>query len=239
MKNIRISRSNILLFIIAVSIISCNRPEGKDPGKSDQPANVVPDTSKSPRVGQAPTTPANSITTGPSAEVIPGLPQSSDPNRSAPIGSIAILRPQQLAEFHPRMADFNLSKVKEIDEKTEAQSIILFRARNDTSRTIKSTIIDINEKGGSKLIKEMSQIQKAGHETRVVEGESVTSYYTEIKGMPAIKAYIPSKTVATLYILVGDHRAVVLREYKVTSADHLVEAAKTIDLKKFETLSRN
>lgn len=233
------SRRSILLFIIAFSMSSCSRPEGKDPSKADPLSSNISDSTKVTLPTVSPVNPGNSVIPLPSTDVMPEMPQSSDPNRLTPVGSVPILRPQQLAEFHPKLPDFLLSKVKEVDEKTEAQSIILFRARTDTSRTIKSTIIDINERGSSKLVKEISQIQKAGHETRIVEGESITSYYTEIKGLPSIKSYIPSKTVATLYILVGDHRAVILREYKVSSPDHLIEAAKTIDFKKFETLSRN
>ena len=238
MKNFRLIGYCILLFIFTANINSCNKPEGKDPSKSNQSANGIADT---PKVA-SPTPSANSenkIVLKSSNGVMPSLPQPTDAQRLAPVGSVPLLRPGQLAEFHPRLPDFNLSKAKVVDEKKEAQSIILFRMRSDTARTIKSTIIDVNELGASKLIKEMAQIQKAGHETRVVEGEPITSYFTEIKGMPAIKAFIPSKSVATLYVLVGDHRAVVLREEKVTSADHLIQAAKTIDFKKFETLSRN
>ncbi len=233
------SRNSILVVIIVFSISSCNRPEGKDPSKSDQPSSNSIDSSKVTPPTSSPVNPGNSVIPLPSTGVMPEIPSSSDADRLAAIGSVPLLHPQQLAEFHPRLPDYLLSKAKVVDEKNEAQSVVLFRMRSDTSRTIKSTVIDINERGASKLIKEMSQIQKAGHETRIVEGEAITSYYTEIKGMPAIKAYIPSKTVATLYVLVGDHRAVVLREEKVSSADHLVEAAKTIDFKKFETLSRN
>ena len=239
MKNYSIIRCSILLFIVALSFNSCNRPEGKDPTKNDQPAIAQVDTPKPNPPSQVPMGSGNVVIPMPSTGVMPELPQSPGMDRSAPIGSIPLLRPQQLAEFHPRLPDFNLSKAKEVDEKDEVQSVILFRNRKDTSRTIKSTIIDINEKGASKLIKEMAIIQKAGKETRVVEGESITSYYVKIKDMPAIKAYIASKNVANLYILVGDHRAVVMREEKVASADHLVEAAKTIDFKKLETLSRN
>lgn len=99
--------------------------------------------------------------------------------------------------------------------------------------------MDANESVASKQIMDISQMQKKRHETKVVDGESITSYYTEINGMPAVKAYISSKKVATLFVFVGDHRAVAFRENKVSSSDHLVEAAKTIDFKKLETLSRN
>ena len=163
----------------------------------------------------------------------PGAPMSS-----APIGSVPILRPEQLVEFHPRLPDFTMSKVQVTDNKDEAQSIIFFKYRQDTTRVLRSIIMDVNEKASGKLIYEMSQMAHKKEESRVVEGESITSHYLEINGMPAIKAFIPSKNAATLYILVGDHRAVSLHEYRVKSTDHIVEAAKTIDFKKLETLKR-
>jgi len=240
MINNSIIKCSILLFIVTLSVNSCNKPEGKDPIKNESNVPIAIDTAAT----QVQTPPsANSqdphVVPMPSTGTMPQLSQSVDVDHLAPIGSVPLLHPQQLVEFHPKLPDFLLSTVQEIDKKDEAQSIIFFKLQSDTSHKLKSTIIDINEKGASKLIKEMAHYQKAGHETRVVDGESITSYYIDIKGMPAIKAYIPSKSVATLYILVGDHRAVVLREEKVTSADHLVAAAKTIDFKKFETLSRN
>ena len=169
---------------------------------------------------------------------MPTPSQLSEVNRSAPIGSIPILRSEQLAEFHPRLPDFILSKVQVRDEEKESQSIILFKFRADTTRTLRSTVMDANETAASKLIMQISEMQKKKQETKVVAGESITSYYTEIKGMPAIKAYIPSKNLATLFVFVGDHRAVALRESNVRSTDHLIESAKTIDFKKFENLSR-
>ncbi|MDP4219956.1 MAG: hypothetical protein Q8896_05915 [Bacteroidota bacterium] len=233
MKILRARYWIILLLISVASINSCNRPDKNDPSKAE-PAVATPDTPNNPPVVS--TTPINPGTTTmpkPSSEI----PQPSQP--SIPAGSMPILRPQQLAEFHPRLPDFMLSKVKEVDQNQEAQSIILFRYIDDTSRYIISKIMDANEKGAGKLIMGISDMQKKGQETRVVEGESITSYYLEIKGMPAIKAYIASRREATLFILVGDHRAVSLREFNVSSPDHLVEAAKTIDFAKFESLARN
>jgi len=249
MKNFVVKRYNLLLFIAAAFFTSCNRPEGKDLSKGDPTNNVIVDTLKTlPAQTPTPVGPSNAPQPEASNEVtlVPnspgGMPEAvppSDVNRSAPIGSVPILRPEQLAEFHPRLPDFNLAKVNVVDKPDESQSIILFKYRDDTTRTLRSTVIDINERAGGKLIFEMSQMQMKKQETKVVDGESITSHYLKISDMPAIKAYITSKNLATLYILVGDHRAVVLREHNVTSPDHIVEVAKTIDFKRLETLTRN
>jgi PBP1b-binding outer membrane lipoprotein LpoB len=243
-------RYYILILLITVVLSSCNRPEGKDLSKGDPTNNAVVDT-PSATPAQTPTSvgsskdasgqqPPNDVTLVPNPTgTMPGNIPPSDANHSAPIGSVPILHSEQLAKFHPRLPDFLLSKVQVHDDQKEAQSIIIFKFRNDTTRTLRSTVMDANESAASKLIWEMSQMQAKKQETKVVDGESITSHYLQIGGMPAIKAYIPSKTVATLFVLVGDHRAIALRESHVKSADHLVEAAKTIDFKKFETLIRN
>ena len=132
-----------------------------------------------------------------------------------------------------------MSKVQVTDKKDEVQSIIFFKFQKDTSRVIRSIVMDVNERASGKLIYEMSQMATKKEETRVVSGESITSHFLVINDMPAIKAYIPSRTEATLYVLVGDHRAISLHEYNVKSPDHLIEAAKTIDFKKLETLQRD
>jgi hypothetical protein len=247
MKNISFSRLNLLLFIIAASIISCSRPEGKDLSKGD-PTNTTKDSSSSTQTpSPVPSSKVNAaeeesddVTLMPTpGGSLPDIIRKSDVDRSAPIGSVPILRPEQLAAFHPRLPDFDMVKPQIDDDPKEAQSIIFFKYRNDTSRILRSIVMDANERAASKLIWQMSRMQAKKEETEVVGGESITSHYIEINGMPAIKAYIPSKTVATLFVLVGDHRAVALRESHVQSADHLIEAAKTIDFKKFESLSRN
>ncbi len=245
------SRCAIFLVILA-SLSACNRPEGKDLSKNDPTNNAVIDTPPAPPapVVQTPMpmgSSQNSVPQSPNdvkliptpSIIIPQDAQHPEANGKPPIGSVPILRPEQLAEFHPKIPDFMMSKVQVHDDPNEAQSIIIFKYRNDTTRAIRSTIMDANERVASKLIWQMSQMVKKKQETQVVDGESITSYYLVINGMPAIKAYIPSKTVATLFVLVGDHRAIALRESNVKSADHLVEAAKTIDFKKFESLSRN
>ena len=235
MRHFSLRRYFLLLVIAAAVSAACNKPEGKDQSKIDPTPGVVVDTPKHP----SPSDPGVS-TQSPSPTGITLVPNDvTDPNKDIPIGSMPLLRPEQLTQFHPRLPDFILDKAKVIDEKLEAQSIILFRFKDDTSRTLKSVVIDANEKASAKLIGEMTQMQKNGKETRMVDGEPVTSYYTVINGMPAIRAYIPAKTLATLYILVGDHRAVVLREYKTSSTDHLLKAAQTIDFKTFEKLNRN
>jgi hypothetical protein len=51
--------------------------------------------------------------------------------------------------------------------------------------------------------------------------------------MPGAKAYLASKKVATLTVVVNPHRLIQLREDKVGSADHLMEVSKYLDVKKF------
>ncbi|MEP7234531.1 MAG: hypothetical protein ABI778_04470, partial [Ignavibacteriota bacterium] len=104
---------------------------------------------------------------------------------------------------------------------------------------INATVMEGNERAAAILIDQMSKIQQTKEDTRVVEGEKVTGYFVRINGMPAVKTYIASRQVARLFILIGDHRGISLRETHATSADHIVEAAKTIDFDKFEHLERN
>ena len=246
MKNISISRCTIL-FLMAAS--SCNRPEGKDLSKSDPTNNTIIDTPSNPQPASSPTPmgsqkgnteqqPSNEVRLIPTPSVT--IPENNrNPNAGAPVGSVPILRPEQLVEFHPRLPDFFMSRPQIHDDPKEAQSIILFKYKNDSTRTLRSTVMDANERAAAKLIWQISQMQTKKEETQVVDGESITSHYLEINGMPAIKAYIPSKSVATLFILVGDHRAIALRESHVQSTDHLVEAARTIDFRKFENLTRD
>ncbi|MFI5263472.1 MAG: hypothetical protein ACHQM6_03050 [Candidatus Kapaibacterium sp.] len=252
MKNISMSWRAILLVLIAATLFSCNRPEGKDLSKSDPTNNVIVDTSSRPTGTTSPTPTAS----GPSAQtsgqeesndvkLIPApsavIPDAAYPpaNGKAPIGSVPVLRPEQLVAFHPKLPDFYMVKPQIHEEAREVQSIIFFKYKNDTTRTIRSIVMDANERAASKLIWDMSQMSTKKQETEVVAGESITSHYLEINGMPAIKAYIASRQVATLFVLVGDHRAISLRESHVTSADHLIEAAKTIDFKKLEAMTRN
>ncbi len=164
------------------------------------------------------------------------LDAQSQSSKDIPIGSLAQLRPSVLAQFHPKLTDFTLAKNKDIEEKGIAQSIYFFRYTNDTSRTLRSIVIDQDERVANTLIKEMVEIRKTGSRIGYSEGEKITAYYCEVNGASAIKAYIPSKTVATLTILCGDHRVISLREYKATSADHLLEVAKTIDTKKLSEI---
>jgi hypothetical protein len=248
MKNITMSRLSILLIIIAAGLISCNRPEGKDLSKSDPTNNIVVDTPSAPPAPSSPTPSSGASAEDQSNEVklIPTpsgvIPDNAQPplaNGKAPIGSVPILRPEQLAAFHPKLPDFYMVRPQIHDDAREAQSIIFFKYKNDTTRTIRSIVMDANERAASKLIWDMSQMATKKEETKVVAGESITSHYLEINGTPAIKAYITSRQVATLFVLVGDHRAISLWESHVPSADHLIEAARTIDFKKLETLSRN
>ena len=183
------SRYSILLLIIAASISSCNRPEGKDLSKGDPTNNAVVDTPSAPPA-QTPTPvgsskeasgqqSSNDVTLVPNPTgTMPGNVPPSDANHSAPIGSVPILHPEQLAEFHPKLPDFLMSKVQAHDDQKEAQSIIIFKFRNDTTRTLRSTVMDANERAASKLIWQMSQMQKKKQETQVVDGEAFHSAAT-------------------------------------------------------------
>ena len=239
MKNSTMSKYFFLLLIIVTGISSCSKHEDKEPVKKDSLATTASDTHSTLQVKPAEDDEqADAFLPYSPGQVIPSPSKVTELSRTAPIGSTPILRSEQMTEFHPRLPDFIIANAEVRDEEKESQSVLHFKFRSDTTRSLRSTIMDINEAGASKLISEITAIQKNKQETRVVGGEAITSYYLEIKGMPAIKAYIPSKELATLFIVVGDHSAISLKEWNVRSADHLIEAAKTIDFKKFETLTR-
>lgn len=228
--------TQIVFLFAAVLFSSCAKQMAEQNTKTD---STQTRTNEQMSPATAPKQATEEITEIPQDQIPDSIRQkllNAQASKDIPIGSMPQLRPQVLAQFHPKPKDFTLTKNKDIEEKGIAQSIYFFRYNNDTSRTLRSIIIDQDERVANKLIREMTELRKTGTRTEYPEGEKVTAYYCEVNGASAIKAYIPSKTVATLTILCGDHRVISLREYKATSVDHLLEVARTIDTKKLSEM---
>lgn len=236
--------TRIVFLVSAILFISCAKQMAEQSAKPDSTKVQQP----TEQMGAA-TAPLHTSRQAPqSSQDIVEIPQSQIPDsirqklldaqssKNMPVGSMPQLRASVLAQFHPKVKDFTMTKNKDIEDKGIAQSIYFFRYNNDTSRTLRSIIIDQDERVANKLIREMTELRKTGIRIGHSEGEEVTAYYCEVNGAPAIKSYIPSKTVATLTILCGDHRVIALREYKATSVDHLLEVAKTINTKKLSEM---
>ena len=150
MKNAILQRYYILIIPLAILLFSCNRPEGKDLSKSDPTNNVVIDSPSAPHAAASQTpvqpSPSSGVPAGDESNEVKLIPTPSGvipgniqppPGGKPPIGSVPILRPEQLAEFHPKMPDFIMVRPQIHDDAKEAQSIIFFKYKKDLKINIK------------------------------------------------------------------------------------------------------
>jgi hypothetical protein len=173
---------------------------------------------------------------------VPPYPMAAapKPDQNIPVGSMPIVQSGRLAELQPKIPGYRMSpKMSNKDvANITSRSSALFINMQDTTQTIRSTIIDQNERAADQILKDIAGLKKDGGQRVSVSpsGETLTAYMVEFNGATGVKCYIPSKHLATLELVIGDHRMLRLREENVTSADHLVEVAKRFNVKQFESM---
>jgi hypothetical protein len=222
---------------------------------------VLPDTSR-PAAGTAAQAPATAPATGPATAQPAASPDSiethvlspDDPiakkmleamrgkapgtTRSAgPVHALNVIPSSQLGELQPKIPGYSfVAQPSNFDGQGQSRSTALLRSSADPTKTIRVIIKSEDETMGSSFEQKVNELRQAGSLTDYSQGEPITAYYLQVGGMPAAKAYIPSKHVATLTVFVGDHRLIQLREDKVNSADHLVEVSKYLDVRRFAAM---
>jgi hypothetical protein len=166
--------------------------------------------------------------------------QTSGPNKpQAPLGSARILSSADLATLHPNIPGYTRDQKLQFSRDVPgvvSKSTAIYHNANDPSQTIRLTIVDQDERYAGLMIKEIMGLEaNDGKKTSVSpSGEVLTAYEVRINGTVGASSYIPSEHLATLSLVVGDHRLVQFREQPATSRDHLIEVAKNFDVKKFE-----
>ncbi|MEP7235867.1 MAG: hypothetical protein ABI778_11290, partial [Ignavibacteriota bacterium] len=155
MKKVKISLNLVFLFALLASSSSCNRPEGKDGAKGDpsnfgvsdsgaskasNPQTVVPNPSPSGSQAMEDDEYSDQVQLIPTPNIV--IPDYVPrPGAQPPIGSLPMLRAEQLVAFHPRLPEYFMVSPKIHEEPNkEVQSIILFRNKNDSLNTIRSTV---------------------------------------------------------------------------------------------------
>ncbi len=168
------------------------------------------------------------------------FPPQYGPNKSqAPIGSARILSSTELSKMHPNIPGYNRDPTRLFSRDVPgvvSKSTAIYRNVNDSNQTIRLTIVDQDERFADRMIKEILSLE-ANDGKRISispSGETLTAYEVHVNGSVGASSYIPSEHVATLSLVVGDHRLVQFREQPATSRDHLLEVAKNFDLKRFE-----
>ena len=168
-------------------------------------------------------------------------PPFKKPMQNIPVGQMPILSSKVLATLQPTIPGYikdpKLVFTRDV-KGIVSKSTGVYRNINDPTQTIRFEIIDQDERAAGPIIKELSALKASGGERTSIspEGEARTAYLTEVNGMIGMGAYIASEHVATLSLVIGDHRLIQLREEKATSRDHLIEVAKSFDAKKFEKM---
>ena len=171
----------------------------------------------------------------------PIKPPPASQQKSLPIGSMPILTSTQLATLQPTIPGY--FKDEKLIFKRDvfgviSKSTFIYRNQADPSQTIRSTLIDQDERAANQILRDITGLRQNGGERTSIDpsGEALTAYLVEVNGAVGASCYIPSKHVATLALVVGDHRMIELREEQATSRDHLIEVAKSYDMKRFEVL---
>jgi hypothetical protein len=153
------------------------------------------------------------------------------------VGAPNVVPSTSLAQLQPKIPGYQLVQgPSNFDGQGQSHSTALLRSTTDPSRTIRVIIKSDDETMPSGSTPKVNELRQAGSLTDYGQGEPITAYYLQVSGMPAAKAYIASKHVATLTVFVGDHRLIQLREDKVNSSDHLVEVSKYLDVKRLASL---
>lgn len=220
-------KKTVLFLLVSVLFVSCAR------NFADKEQASQHDSVSRPQ-GAASNEPSPAITpadTG-SWQLVDKMPTGHE----VPIGKLPLLHSSTLAQFQPNPAGFYRYRSLANDTLIKAESVAFFRAKDDTTRILRSVIVDQNEQSANSLIKELIEVKARGYKDFGKEGETARAYYTEINGIPALHQYNQYKKAAFLNVLCGDHRLVLLREDKVTSTDHLIEVAKTMDLKRLSEM---
>jgi hypothetical protein len=204
-------------------------PAGSSTPQQPAPATRQAPTTQQPQIIRVP----DNAPTDPRSQMIP--PQIVD--RNVPLGGVPLLPAATLAQFHPKHPMWpQRGRINNKDVPGVHESITLLKNVKDSTHTIRSTVIDQDERTAHTLINQMSALRKQGSITQYPDGEPVTAYFVQIDNALGSRAYIPSKKVATLTLMIGDHRLIQLREEKAENTDNLMEVAMHIDLRKFESL---
>lgn len=214
-------RSLYYIIIASFFALSCARNMSEKEQIAARDSSLAPQGAGGSESGGA--TPIMIDSSGASGERMPSA-------SAVPIGALPRLPSAVLAQFHPNPKGFSRYRSLSYDSSARTESVAFFRAFDDSARLLRCIIADQDERTASTMIKEIVEIKARGYRDFPTNGVTIRAYYTEINGAPAIRGYNPSTKVATLNILCGDHRLVLMREDRARSADHLVEVAKTIDL---------
>jgi hypothetical protein len=165
-------------------------------------------------------------------EAMRGRPPGYKP-QEGPVLPHNVIPSSRLADLQPKIPGYELvDQPSNFDGQGQGRSTALLRSTEDPSKTIRAIIKSEDETLNSSFAQKVNELRQAGSLTDYTQGEPITAYYLQVGGMPAAKAYIPSKHVATLTVFVGEHRIIQLREDKVNSADHLVEVSRYLDVKR-------
>ncbi len=189
----------------------------EDDPESKPPIPLTPHTPQGPQTGQ----------TGPSKSQMP-------------IGTMPIMSSTQLAKLHPTIPGYRRDESRLFSRDVPgvvSKSTAIYRNANDSNQTIRLTIVDQDERYADLMIKEIMSLEANDGKKISVSpsGEVLTAYEVHVNGTIGASSYIPSEHIATLSLVVGDHRLVQFREQPATSRDHLLEVAKYFDVKKFES----
>jgi hypothetical protein len=166
-------------------------------------------------------------------------PQTGTTTGRMPIGTMPIMSSTELAKLHPTIPGYRRDEHRLFSRDVPgvvSKSTAIYRNVNDSNQTIRLTIVDQDERYADRMIKEIMALEaNDGKKVSVSpSGEVLTAYEVHVNGTIGASCYIPSEHIATLSLVVGDHRLVQFREQPATSRDHLVEVAKYFDVKKYE-----
>ena len=183
-----------------------------------------------------------------SPEAIPPFPikplkpaTDSEMRAKIPVGSMPIIQSPRLHALHPALPGYKKDESRVFHRDVPnviSKSVQIYRDLKDTNHTVRFEIIDQNEQAASKMIHEIQSMRDNDNKQVSISpsGEARIAYLTEVNGMIGASCYIESEHVATLALVVGDHRVVFLREQPATDREHLIELVKHFETKKFETM---